>query len=85
MEKKFQLKIVSAIAIEGKVCRPGAIVHVVEGLAKDLLRRGKAVPDDSEPAEAKAQREAAESEARAASEAAAAKDEAKTPAKGKAK
>lgn len=80
--KLFPLKIVSAIALEGVIHRAGSIVHVAEAVAKDLLRRGKAiahtvaevaehlVAEDAEAeAAAKAQAEAAELEAKQKSEA----------------
>lgn len=37
------LKVVSAFAIDGEICRRGEIVEVSDHEAKDLLGRGKAV------------------------------------------
>lgn len=62
--KQFQLKITSAVAIDGEIKVPGSIVTVDERTARDLLAREKAVADDSAP-QAEAQAEEAEAEAEA--------------------
>lgn len=41
-DKQVKLKITSAIAIGGKIQRPGAVVSVAEDVAKNLLHRGRA-------------------------------------------
>lgn len=48
MSKIFQLKVTSSITHEGDIKTPGQVILVAESLARDLLRRGKAVPDDSD-------------------------------------
>lgn len=62
--KQFQLKITSAVAIDGEIKVPGSIVTVDERTARDLLAREKAVADDS-AVQAEAQAEEAEAEAEA--------------------
>lgn len=42
MSKTFFLKLASAIAIDGNICRAGEIVEVGEQEAKNFLHRGKA-------------------------------------------
>lgn len=41
-EKQVKLKITSAIAIDGEIVTSGTVVTVAEGLAKNLLQRGRA-------------------------------------------
>lgn len=41
-DKQVKLKITSAIAIGGKIQRPGTVVSVAEDVAKNLLHRGRA-------------------------------------------
>lgn len=41
--KLFPLKISSAVALNGVIHKAGSIVSVAEPVAKDLLRRGRAV------------------------------------------
>jgi hypothetical protein len=43
MSKSIYLRLTSAIAIDGGICRAGSIVEVSELEAKNLLHRGKAV------------------------------------------
>jgi ribosomal protein L9 len=65
------LKLTSAIALDGKIFRPGTLVEVTDNEAKNLLQRGKAVlateadmpadeSDESDAAAEAAEREAAE-------------------------
>lgn len=64
-EKIFPLRIVSAVAIDGKIYKAGSVVRLGEADAKELLRREKAVPHaDPEAAEAAeaAEQPAAETE-----------------------
>lgn len=52
MMKSFFLVLTSAIAIEGNICRAGALIEVSEREAKNLLARGKArlaTVDDGAP------------------------------------
>lgn len=42
MSKTFFLKLASAIAIDGNICRAGELVEVGEQEAKNFLHRGKA-------------------------------------------
>lgn len=51
MSKIFQLKLTSAVALNGEIRRAGDVVEVPELVAKDLLRRGKAEADASVPAD----------------------------------
>lgn len=61
--KQFQLKITSAVVIEGQIKMPDTIVVVDERLARDLLAREKAVPDDTpQDGAAEVQEEAASGE-----------------------
>lgn len=39
---KYTLKLTRAIAIDGVIRKAGSVVEADEGLARDLLRRGKA-------------------------------------------
>ncbi|KVE35260.1 hypothetical protein [Burkholderia sp. TSV86] len=52
-ERIVQLRLTGAIVIDGVIARAGTLVELVEGEAKDLLRRGKAelhaLPDDAGP------------------------------------
>ncbi|BAO20606.1 hypothetical protein [Pseudomonas phage PPpW-3] len=43
MSKTIFLKLTSAVAIDGAICRKGSIVEVSEAEAKNFLHRGKAV------------------------------------------
>ena len=49
MEKTYQLKLTSAVSIDGEIKIAGAVIEVGERVARDLLQRGKAVPDDTAP------------------------------------
>lgn len=65
MKDDYPLKITSAVVIDGRIRKAGAIVEVSESVAKQLLARGKAVlataedipaatderPDDAAPGE----------------------------------
>lgn len=50
MAKTFQLKLTTAVAIDGVINKAGSTVTVPEQVARDLLRRGRAVPDATEVA-----------------------------------
>ena len=47
--KKFALTLTSAVCLDGKVVPANEEVSVPEKIAKNLLRRGKAVLADSQP------------------------------------
>lgn len=51
MAKLYTVKITSAIALDGVIHRAGSVVECPEGVAKDLLRRGKAEPHESTSAD----------------------------------
>lgn len=42
MAKSYVLKLTSAVAIDGQICRKDSLVEVSEAEAKNLLARGKA-------------------------------------------
>lgn len=45
-----RLKLTAAIVIAGQIVRAGGLVEVTPSEARDLIRRGKAVPDNSDKA-----------------------------------
>lgn len=61
--KEIELKITSAIVINGDVVRPNTVVTVSDREARNLLHRGKAelhVAEDKAPAKGKAKAKAEE-------------------------
>lgn len=66
MEQTFTLKITSAIAIGGKIRRPGAIVSLPSRDAVNLLERGKAELHSGPILEAEVETDAADAAAAAA-------------------
>lgn len=50
-KKTVVVELTSAVAFDGKVSKAGELLEVTEKEARNLLRRGKAVLSDEQPAE----------------------------------